>query len=86
MKSSEFHRIIRKNGWIVLHQTGSHVIYSKEGYPNIPVPYHGSKEFLNRYGEKFVRIWGFNSPHPIQWDQKQPKILTNGKESRKTHH
>lgn len=58
MKSSEFHRIIRKNGWIVLHQTGSHVIYSKEGYPNIPVPYHGSKEISESLRRKICKDMG----------------------------
>ena len=43
MKYDELHRIILRNGWKVLRQTGSHVIYTKDGKP-YPVPSHGSKE------------------------------------------
>lgn len=44
MKYKEFHRIIKQAGWIEIRQEGSHKIYSKSGYPNKSVPYHGSKE------------------------------------------
>lgn len=44
MKYTEFHRLIRRNGWVALRQSGSHVIYEKDGYPNKSVPDHGSKE------------------------------------------
>lgn len=43
MKSSEFNRLILRNGWTILRQAGSHVIYQKDGR-NYPVPFHGSKE------------------------------------------
>lgn len=43
MKSSEFHRLIQKNGWRLLRVSGSHYIYEKDGRTE-PVPYHGSKE------------------------------------------
>ena len=43
MKCSEFHKLILKNGWLVLRQTGSHIIYVK-GNKTYPVPYHGTKE------------------------------------------
>lgn len=35
MKSSEFHRFLRKNGWIHLRARGSHYLYEKKGktYP-----------------------------------------------------
>ena len=42
MKFNELHRLIRKNGWVVLRR-GKHVIYEKEG-KRFPVPDHGSKE------------------------------------------
>ena len=29
MKYDEFHDLVRKNGWMVLRQSGSHVIYQK---------------------------------------------------------
>lgn len=44
MKYKEFHRFIRSQGWVEIRQEGSHKIYSKNGYPNKSVPYHGSKE------------------------------------------
>ncbi|WP_428657640.1 type II toxin-antitoxin system HicA family toxin [Runella sp.] len=43
MKSSEFHRLVQKNGWQLLRVSGSHYIYEKDGRTE-PVPYHGSKE------------------------------------------
>lgn len=43
MKYDELHRLILRNGWKVLRQSGSHVIYFKNGKP-YPVPFHGSKE------------------------------------------
>mgnify|MGYP002516956554 FL=1 len=43
MKTTEFHKLVRENGWTVLRQTGSHVIY-KKGSVIYPVPYHGAKE------------------------------------------
>lgn len=43
MKSNELHRLILANGWTVLRQNGSHVIYYKNGR-TYPVPDHGSKE------------------------------------------
>lgn len=44
MKYSEFHRIIRKNGWKYSHAEGSHYFYIKDGILSQPVPFHGSKE------------------------------------------
>lgn len=44
MKSSELHRLIRRNGWRVLRQQGtSHIIYEKDG-KTYSAPFHGSKE------------------------------------------
>jgi mRNA interferase HicA len=43
MKSSEFHRIIQRNGWICTRSNGSHRVYQK-GNDIYIVAYHGSKE------------------------------------------
>ncbi len=43
MKSSEFHRLVKKNGWDYIKAEGSHYIYEKNGR-TYPVPYHGAKE------------------------------------------
>lgn len=43
MKSSEFHRLVKRNGWQLIKIEGSHYIYEKSG-KRYPVPYHGSKE------------------------------------------
>ncbi len=45
MKSSELVRLLKKDGWFVVRQTGSHMIMehqSKEG--KLVVPYHASNE------------------------------------------
>ena len=43
MKYDEIHRLARQNGWEVLRQSGSHVIY-REGTRTYPIPYHQGKE------------------------------------------
>jgi mRNA interferase HicA len=43
MKSSELHRLIKKNGWLHEKTEGSHYIYEKNGR-RYPVPFHGAKE------------------------------------------
>ena len=45
MKSSELARLLKKDGWFVVRQTGSHMIMKhpvKNG--QIVCPYHGSHE------------------------------------------
>ena len=45
MKSSELLRILKKDGWFEVRQTGSHIIMrhpEKEG--NLSVPFHGPDE------------------------------------------
>ncbi|QQD12341.1 type II toxin-antitoxin system HicA family toxin [Sphingobacterium sp. UDSM-2020] len=43
MKSSEFHKFLRKKGWNLIRSSGSHYIYEKDGR-KCSVPYHGGKE------------------------------------------
>lgn len=43
MKSSELNKLIIKNGWKVIRQSGSHIIYEKNGI-NYTATFHGSKE------------------------------------------
>lgn len=43
MKTGELQKIIIANGWIIVRQSGSHVIYEKDG-KRYPVPFHGGKE------------------------------------------
>lgn len=43
MKSSEFHRKIKQNGWHLLRIEGSHYLYEKDGKVEA-VPFHGPKE------------------------------------------
>ena len=57
MKSSELHRLIRQNGWMAIRQTGSHVIYEKDG-KMVSVPFHGSKEMGTGIAKKFIREMG----------------------------
>jgi len=54
MKSSEFIRIAKRNGWVFLRQgKGSHEIYEKNG-KQVPIPNHGTKE-LGKGLEKKLR-------------------------------
>ncbi|MCL1942436.1 MAG: type II toxin-antitoxin system HicA family toxin [Candidatus Azobacteroides sp.] len=44
MKYTEFHRLIKRNGWTFVYAEGSHYFYEKEGKLSPPVPFHGAKE------------------------------------------
>lgn len=57
MKYSELHRLIRRCGWTVERQCGSHVIYTKDGR-TYPVPYHGSKEIKSGLAVKIKKEMG----------------------------
>ena len=54
MKSSELHRLIKKNGWVHLRTSGSHYIYEKNGR-TYPVPYHGAAEMGKGIERKIVK-------------------------------
>ena len=57
MKSSELQKLILSNGWRIVRQTGSHVIYEKDGI-RYPVPFHGSKEVGRGIEKKIKREMG----------------------------
>ena len=44
MTASEFIKIMKKRGWKVARQNGSHVIMKKAGHTFPPIPDHGSKD------------------------------------------
>ena len=45
MKSNEFLRLLKRHGWYVVRQTGSHMIMRHDLRTNeITFPYHGSRE------------------------------------------
>jgi len=45
MKYSELFRILNKDGWVIIRQTGSHVILKHADKPGqLTVPNHNSKE------------------------------------------
>ena len=45
MKSSELLRILKKDGWFEVRQTGSHLIMAHPTkFKKIIVPFHGGKE------------------------------------------
>jgi predicted RNA binding protein YcfA (HicA-like mRNA interferase family) len=57
LKSSELKKLILTNGWCVLRQTGSHVIYEKNGRI-YPAPFHGSKEIGKGLERKIKKEMG----------------------------
>ena len=57
MKSDEFHRVVRANGWSVVRQSGIHIIYRK-GNMTYPVPYHKGKEIGTGLERKMRREMG----------------------------
>lgn len=45
MKSREFLKLLKRNGWYVVRQTGSHMILKHDlRVDTVTFPYHGSKE------------------------------------------
>ena len=57
MKYDEFHSLVLLNGWVVIRQTGSHVIYRK-GNRTYPVPYHKGKELGKGLEKKMIKELG----------------------------
>lgn len=57
MKTSEFHCILKRNGWKHIRTDGSHDIYEKGGCI-YPVPFHGAKEMGEGLGKKIIRDLG----------------------------
>lgn len=58
MKYSEFHRIIKKNGWKYIKAVGSHYFYEKDGKKSPPIPNHGSKEIGEGLRKKIEKEMG----------------------------
>lgn len=57
MKNSEFHRLVKKNGWSFIKAEGSHYIYEKNG-KTYPVPFHGAKELGRGLESKMKKEMG----------------------------
>lgn len=58
MKYREFHKLIKRAGWVEIRQSGSHKIYAKPGFKNTAVPDHGSKEFPEPLRLKLTKDMG----------------------------
>lgn len=57
MKYKEFHKLIKQQGWQSVRQSGSHVIYEKNGL-KVSVPYHGSKEIPEPLRKALIKQMG----------------------------
>lgn len=57
MKNSEFHRLVKKNGWRLIKAEGSHYMYEKHGQV-YPVPFHGAKELGKGLENKMKKEMG----------------------------
>ena len=60
VKTTEFHKLVQANGWEIIRQSGSHVIYRK-GLAIYPVPYHGAKELGNGLEKKMRKEMGLKN-------------------------
>lgn len=58
MKYSELHKLIKMNGWIFDHATGSHYFNKKKGKLSQPIPFHGSKEIGKGLEKKLIKELG----------------------------
>jgi len=57
MKNDEFHKLVRRNGWVADRQTGSHIVYKKDNR-SYPVPYHKGKEVKTGIARKIIKEMG----------------------------
>ena len=57
MKYNELHRLVIRNGWKILRQSGSHIIYEKDER-KYTVPIHGSKEVARPFEIKIKKEMG----------------------------
>lgn len=57
MRYNEFIRLVERNGWIKVRQTGSHITYRKDGKSYV-VPNHGSKEISKGLEKKMRKEMG----------------------------
>jgi mRNA interferase HicA len=57
MKSSAFHRLVKKKGWQLIKVEGSHYVYKKDGQI-YPVPFHGAKELGKGLEKKMKKEMG----------------------------
>jgi mRNA interferase HicA len=60
MKYSEFHRLIRRDGWVLARTRGSHYIYLKNGVTYC-VPFHASKEMNEGLRKRIIKEMKLNS-------------------------
>ncbi|MFM7021387.1 MAG: type II toxin-antitoxin system HicA family toxin [Flavobacteriales bacterium] len=59
MKSSELIRILKKNGWFVVRQSGSHMIMRHpDKAQQLTVPNHGSQEVGTGLANKILKDAG----------------------------
>ncbi len=59
MKSSELIRILKKDGWIIIRQKGSHMIMLHSEKANqLTVPNHGSQEVGTGLANKILKDAG----------------------------
>lgn len=59
MKSSELLRILKKDGWYVISQKGSHMRLAHDRKQNIvTVPYHGAQEVGKGVQRKILKEAG----------------------------
>lgn len=59
MKSSELIRIVKRDGWYIIRQTGSHVIFRHAVKKNqVVIPDHGSNEIGKGLASKILKQAG----------------------------
>jgi len=53
MNARQIMDILKQNGWTLARTSGSHHIFTKDGYRNVPVPVHGGKD-LGAFGKSIL--------------------------------
>lgn len=51
-------KLLKKNGWHILRQKGSHHVLGKQGHKNVVVPVHGNKSLKKGTEQNILRQAG----------------------------
>ena len=50
-------KILKDNGWVLDRIKGSHHVFVKDGFRNVPVPFHGNTDLGNK-GKEILKQAG----------------------------
>lgn len=58
LNGKQMEKLLLKNGFHKVRTKGSHNFYTKDGFPNIPVQIHGSKDIPKGTEQNILKMAG----------------------------